>query len=251
MQKLLKEYISCFVLNEIHSKTFDWVATLISRIIIADMHKRIRGIISRFHDGRMRPFNYSDELPGEHAELKNWLDNMPRSVKIIKYHVNFVDDRYAHYFVNRGSTVRGQFDEKTRILELEIASLASNVDTQRAYIKDLKDFIPEFKNVIRHELEHTKHHEEVPFELKDLAGKEGMRKYLSIPEEIEAYAVGSVKHAKASGETVAQVVQKFISRFKSALLQRGTSNDEADSIMSEFQSKLENVIRTRYPKIKL
>lgn len=98
MKQLLKEYISRFVLNEIHAKTFDWIATLISRIIIADIHAHIRSAITKFRDSQMHPMSYSDELPGtQHAELKGWLVKMPRGVKVIKYDVAFYSNNFAYY----------------------------------------------------------------------------------------------------------------------------------------------------------
>ena len=116
------------------------------------------------------------------------------------------------------------------------------------------ELIPELKDALRHELEHSsqptemlmKVQREIP-EGKVWKSLESAEIYYTSEAEVKAHVVGIYKRAKMLKEPASEVMDDFLLQIWQTGLARGHSEQELDPLMRKIRELWRNYMASRYP----
>ncbi len=116
------------------------------------------------------------------------------------------------------------------------------------------ELIPELKDALRHELEHSsqptemlmKVQREIP-EGKIWESLESARIYYTSEAEVKAHVVGVYKKAKMLKEPAGEIMDDFLLQIWQTGLAHGHSEQDLDPLMREIRELWRNYMASRYP----
>ena len=227
------------IINEeiVKGKKLERYSTLLSREIVKILKSdEVKSVI-----GDLGP---DDEIPsGSIPEIKHILKD-----------IDWIDDLYIILSANDEGyiDVVGHYasDQKNReksVLYLSI-SLPRNFDNSI-----LSLLIPEIKETLRHELEHSSQSSEMLDVTPDDAWEsiESIEAHYAGESETKAHIAGLYKKAKMTKQPVENLIDDYITNLYMIGLSRGFEDDELKQVMSRIRDIWRYYLLSRYPNTKL
>jgi len=227
------------IINEeiVKGKKLERYSTLLSREIVKILKSdEVKSVI-----GDLGP---DDEIPsGSIPEIKHILKD-----------ISWIDDLYIILSANDEGyiDVVGHYasDQKNReksVLYLSI-SLPRNFDNSI-----LSLLIPEIKETLRHELEHSSQSSEMLDVTPDDAWEsiESIEAHYAGESETKAHIAGLYKKAKMTKQPVENLIDDYITNLYMIGLSRGFEDDELKQVMSRIRDIWRYYLLSRYPNTKL
>jgi len=227
------------IINEeiVKGKKLERYSTLLSREIVKILKSdEVKSVI-----GDLGP---DDEIPsGSIPEIKHILKD-----------IDWIDDLYIILSANDEGyiDVVGHYasDQKNReksVLYLSI-SLPRNFDNSI-----LSLLIPEIKETLRHELEHSSQSSEMLDVTPDDAWEsiESIEAHYAGESETKAHITGLYKKAKMTKQPVENLIDDYITNLYMIGLSRGFEDDELKQVMSRIRDIWRYYLLSRYPNAKL
>jgi len=227
------------IINEeiVKGRKLERYSTLLSREIVKILKSdEVKSVI-----GDLGP---DDEIPsGSIPEIKHILKD-----------IDWIDDLYIILSANDEGyiDVVGHYasDQKNReksVLYLSI-SLPRNFDNSI-----LSLLIPEIKETLRHELEHSSQSSEMLDVTPDDAWEsiESIEAHYAGESETKAHIAGLYKKAKMTKQPVENLIDDYITNLYMIGLSRGFEDDELKQVMSRIRDIWRYYLLSRYPNTKL
>lgn len=240
---LLQEYIK-ITLQEVKSRRLDWYSTQISRILI--------NLIKHLHYETVLEYlkSYGGGIEFVFSKATN------ERLKNILKDLNLKDIEII-FFNSESTRLDPGFLPSSRIIRLRVSTKIIHDISQKI---NIDKYIPDFKDGIRHELEHSIQalaSKDVP--IFDVTSLVSMRNYYLNTQERRAFAAGFYKQAKAFNKPVIDVINEYIMNQKNAILNglktyRDFRPDYTIKELNDFYRELKAIfyqdIKMKYPLMK-
>ena len=220
--------IRLFIKQVLEEGKLERETTQISRVIISVLREIAK--VDGFHSG-LTFFLGPNELP-----------KIP-GVNGVVVTLDFVQ--------NKGTkpSVGGIYDPDNKGKELGIDIYATQAweDSGEAAMKDFSALLPDLKDAIRHELEHSGQ-ELGTNSVEKTEVVDQLLDYYTDQGEIEAFTAGLYKKAKMTKAPLSQVIDDKLDGVHQLAIKRGSSKRAADRLIKQIRQAWVGYIRQRFPK---